>query len=271
MTPPAEMTVAADSPLKLEYIDCDDQAPTAALSLATKISFASPGAHLSLRICIRRTSPKDGFVSSMMVATKEVLGELEIISDTAHPHRTEDEHIPQCPSLEKLTLDLDSVEAYLPHFLPTPPPSSSLSSFPTPTPATTPDVDDKSLETTGSSRTPDITVRFRIHVQDDSDATDSHTPKPLDSSLDTATQDKLLCLREIVLQRSVKRLTLCPTIRNQTGTDNSTASSAGASSTVTAEREDAEARAKMMVIEREVSSVLGLERGVCDVAFVWEK
>lgn len=90
MTPPAEMTVAADSPLKLEYIDCDDQAPTAALSLATKISFASPGAHLSLRICIRRTSPKDGFVSSMMVATKEVLGELEIISDTAHPHRTED-------------------------------------------------------------------------------------------------------------------------------------------------------------------------------------
>lgn len=87
MTPPAEMTVAADSPPKLEYIDCDDQAPIAALSLATKISFASP---LSLRICIRRTSPRDGFVSSMMVATKDALGELEIISDTTEPHGTED-------------------------------------------------------------------------------------------------------------------------------------------------------------------------------------
>lgn len=181
------------------------------------------------------------------------------------------ENIPQCPYLEKLTFDLDSVEAYLPHFLPTPPPSSSLSSFSPPTLATTPDVDDKSPETAGSSRIPEITIRIPVHIRHDLDATDSQTPKTPDLLLGTATSDKLLYLRDIVLQRAIKRLTLRPTIRTQAGTDNSSALISDVSTAAAKEEDEAEVRAKRVAIEGEVSSALGLGQGVCDVAFVWEE
>lgn len=182
-------------------------------------------------------------------------------------------NIPQCPSLEKLTLDLDSVGAYLPHFLPTPPPPApSLPALSPPTATTTPDAEDKSPEPagTGSLHVPDITIRVRISTQNNQDTTSSDPGEQFDLSLDTATEAKLLCLRDIVLEKGLKRFTLRLAVDIQTSTNNVSASSSGASNVVLVKREAREMQARRMAVQREVRSVLRLERGVCDVAFVWE-
>lgn len=81
----------------------------------------------------------------------------------------------------------------------------------------------------------------------------------------------MLCLREIGLEKGLKRFTLRPTVDIQTGTDNASASSSGESDAVLAKREAREMQARRMAVQRDVRHVLGLEREICDVAFFWEE